>query len=174
MSTINRFIRGFTLVVNDNINLALDIDTLKLPTLEEIVESFQPGGSDLEIEIGGLGVKALSLQFKVKSHTPDTLGLFGRRPGIRDAFTGKKLIISEDDGSEHEHAIDVRGRLSKIDGEELAAGKATGYDHEIKSIWQYTELYDGRVMHRFNYRLGGWDIQNFQPVNSARRRVLFS
>lgn len=172
--SILRIVRGFTLYVNDNTNLALDIETMKLPTLEEITETFQPGGGDLEIDVSGLGTKALSLQFKLKSHTPDTLALFGGAPGVRHAFTGKKLVISEEDGSEHEHAIDVRGRIAKLEGEELAAGKATGYDHEIKSIWQYTEFYDGRVMHRFNFKLGGWDVRNFEPVNVARRRVLFS
>lgn len=169
-----RIVRGFTMVANDTNNLALDIETMKLPTLEEITETFQPGGSDLEIEIAGLGVKALALQFKLKTHSPTIIGLFGGPAGQRRNFTGKKLVISEEDGSEHEHAIDVTGRLSKIEGEELAAGKATGYDHEIKSIWNYTEFYDGRVMHRFNFKLGGWDVRNFQPVNDARRRILYS
>lgn len=169
-----RIVRGFTLYVNDDTNLALDIDTLKLPTLEEITETFQPGGSDLELEVAGLGVKALTMPFKIKSHTPETLGLFGGAPGVRHAFTGKKLVVSEEDGTEHEHAIDVVGRLSKIEGEALAGGKATGYDHEVKSIWRYTEYWDSRVMHRFNFKLGGWDVWNFQTVNATRRRVLFS
>lgn len=169
-----RIIRGFTLYVNDTVNLALDIETMKLPTLEEITETFQPGGSDMEIEIAGLGVKALTLPFKLKSHTPETIGLFGGAPGVRLPFTGKKLIISEEDGAEHEHAVDVRGRLSKVEGEEMSAGKATGYDHEIKSVWDYTEYWDGRVMHRFNFKLGGWQIRNFQAVNTSRRNILFS
>lgn len=168
-----RIVRGFTLYAADETNLALDIDTMKLPTLEEITEAFQPGGSDMEIEIGGLGVKALELAFKLKSHTPETIGLFGGAPGTRTAWTGKKLVISEEDGKEHEHAIDVSGRLAKVEGEELAAGKATGYDHLIKSIWTYTEFWDNRVMHRFNLKKGGWDIRNFVPVNDARRRILF-
>ncbi|MCC5780742.1 phage major tail tube protein [Nitratireductor sp. B36] len=168
-----RIVRGFTLYVNDNTNLALDIETLKLPTLEEIMENFQPGGSDLEIEVAGLGTKALTMPFKLKSHTPETLGLFGGAPGVRNNFTGKKLVISEEDGTEHEHAVDITGRLSKIEGEQLEGGKATGYDHEIKSIWSYTEYWDSRVMHRFNFKKGGWDIRNFAPVNETRRRILF-
>jgi hypothetical protein len=168
-----RIVRGFTLYVNDDTNLALDIDTMALPTLEEITETFQPGGSDMELEIAGLGVKALELKFKLKSHTPETIGLFGGAPGVRNNFTGKKLVVSEEDGTEHEHAIDVLGRLSKLEGEELKGGKATGYDHEIKSIWSYTEYWDARVMHRFNFKKGGWDIRNFEPVNEGRRRVLF-
>lgn len=169
-----RIVRGFTLYVADTVNLALDIETLKLPTLEEISEAFQPGGSDMEVEITGLGIKALSMQFKLKSHTPETLGLFGGPAGVRRSFTGKKLVISEEDGKEHEHAIDVTGRLSKIEGESMQGGKATGYDHEIKSIWTYTEYWDSRVLHRFNLKKGGWDIWNYQPVNTTRRSVLFS
>lgn len=169
-----RIVRGFTLYVNDSTNFALDIETLKLCSLEEIKETFQPGGADMEIEIAGLGIKALSMPFKLKSHTPETIGLFGGPPGVRQNFTGKKLVISEEDGSEHEHAVDVLGRLTKIEGEELKAGSATGYDHEIGSIWSYTEYWDSRVMHRFSLKLGGWDIWNFQPINTGRRRVLFA
>ena len=168
-----RILRGFTLYANDSINMALEIDTLRLPTLEEITETFQPGGSDMAIELTGLGVKELTMAFKLKSHTPELLGLFGGAPGIRNNFTGKKLIVSEEDGSEHEHAIDVTGRISKIDGEEMSGGKPSGYDHEIKSIWTYTEYWDSRIMHRFSFKKGGWDIRNFQPVNEGRRRVLF-
>lgn len=84
-----RIVRGFTLYVADTVNLALDIETLKLPTLEEISEAFQPGGSDMEVEITGLGIKALSMQFKLKSHTPETLGLFGGPAGVRRSFTGR-------------------------------------------------------------------------------------
>jgi P2 family phage contractile tail tube protein len=169
-----RIVRGFTLYVNDTVNLALDIETLKLPTLEEITETFQPGGSDMEVEIGGLGVKALTMPFKLKSHTPETIGLFGGPAGTRHNWTGKKLVVSEEDGKEHEHAIDVTGRLAKVEGEALAGGKATGYDHEVKSIWSYTEYWDGRVIHRFNMKKGGWDIWNFQSINTTRRSMLFS
>jgi phage tail tube protein FII len=168
-----RIVRGFTLVANDDNNLALDIDTMALPSLEEITETFQPGGSDMEVNITGLGVKAFTLKFKLKTHTPEVLGLFGGAPGIRNSFTGKKLVVSEEDGSEHEHAIDMLGRLSKIEGEELKGGKPTGYDHEINGIWTYTEYWDSRVMHRFNFKTGGWDIRNFEPINVGRRRVLF-
>lgn len=38
-----RIVRGFTLIVDDDVNLHLDLETLKLPTLEEITETYQPG-----------------------------------------------------------------------------------------------------------------------------------
>ena len=169
-----RIIRGFTLYINDDTNLALDIETLKLPTMEEHKEAFQPGGADVEFDVTGLGTKAFTMPFKLKSHTPATLAFFGGPPGVRQNFSGKKLIISEEDGSEHEHAVDVKARLTKIEGEQMSAGKATGYDHEIGSIWTYTEYWDSRVMHRYNMKLGGWDVWNFQAINTRRRLALFS
>lgn len=169
-----RILRGFTLIVNDNVNLVLDIAELKLPTLEEITETFQPGGGDVELEVSGLGTKAPTLPFKLKSHSPEIMGLYGGPPGKRNNFTGRKYIVSEEDGTEHEHAIDVLARLSKVEGEAMTAGKAAGYDNEIKSVWTYTEYWDSRVMHRFSYKLGGWDVWNFEPVNTNRRRILFT
>lgn len=62
-----RIVRGFTLIVDDDVNLHLDLETLKLPTLEEITETYQPGGSDMQIDVSGLGVKALSLQMTIRS-----------------------------------------------------------------------------------------------------------
>ncbi|TAA54807.1 phage major tail tube protein [Shinella sp. JR1-6] len=167
-----RILRGFTLVVDDDRNLGLDIKEMKLPVLEEIGESHHPGGSDMEIEIMGLGVKAFTLPFKLATHNPEIIGLFGGPPGFRRSFTGKKLVISDEDGKEHEHMFDCRARLSKVEGEAMTAGKIVGYDHEIKSFWNYTEFWDGRVMHRWNFKLGGWDIWNFQPYLPARRRIL--
>ncbi|GAA0599979.1 phage major tail tube protein [Paenochrobactrum glaciei] len=168
-----RILRGFTLNVNDNIKLALEIETLKLASLEEIMEEFQPGGSDLQTNITGLGTKALAIPFKVKSHNPELIGLYGGEPGKRHNFTGRKLVISEEDGSTHEHAVDVLGRLTKVDSEEMSGGKASGFDHEINGIWNYTEYWDNRILHRFNFKLGGWVVRNYEPVNSDRRRILF-
>ncbi|WP_406604355.1 phage major tail tube protein [Bartonella gliris] len=167
-----RIVRGFTLIVDDDVNLHLDLETLKLPTLEEITETYQPGGSDLQIDVAGLGVKALSMQMKIRSHTPEIIGIFGGPPGLRHKFTGKKHVVSEEDGREHEHSIDVTGRLVKVDSEGLTAGKATGYDCEIKNIWDYTEFWDGAVLHRFSFKRGGWLVRNGQEIGGRRRSIL--
>lgn len=168
-----RFLRGFTLYINDNINLALEIEELQLAELEEQKDPFQPGGSDMEIDITGLGVKAFTLKAKLKSHTPEVIGLFGGPPGIRHNITGKKLVISEEDGQEHEHAVDMKSRMIKLGSEAMKGGKATGYDMEFGSTWTYTEYWDGRPMHRFAFKRGGWDIWNFQQINAGRRSILF-
>lgn len=166
-------LRGFTLIVNDDMNLAIQIESMQLPGLEEITEDYQPGGSDLQIQIAGLGVKPLEAPFKLKGHMPAVAGLFGGAPGIRHTFTGKKFIVDELDGSEHEHAIDITGRLISVAEEEMGGGKASGYDHKIGSIIQYSYMADGKVLHRFNFAQGGWAVRNGVTVNEGRRRVLF-
>ncbi len=168
-----RLLRGFTLVVNDANNLGIEIEEAKLPSLEEKTEDFQPGGSDIEITVAGLGLKAPKMPFKLKSHNPLVTGLIGGPPGTRHDFTAKKFVVDEVDGSEHEHAIDIKGRLLKAEGEQMQAGKASGYDYEVGSILTYSESWDGRVMHRFSLLLGGWTTWNYQAVNEARRRILF-
>ncbi|MAA97771.1 MAG: phage tail protein [Stappia sp.] len=166
-------LRGFTLIVNDDKNLVLEIESLQLPALEEITEDFQPGGGDLQIQVAGLGVKALEAPFKLKSHSPAVTGLFGGPPGVRRTFTGKKFVVDELDGTEHEHAIDMTGRLISITEEEMSGGKASGYDHKIGSILNYSYMADGKVLHRFSFTAGGWMVRGGVPVNEGRRRVLF-
>jgi hypothetical protein len=166
-----RIIRGFTLYINDNINLALEIDALQLPPLEETTEAYHAGGADGEIGIAGLGTKELKMSFKLRSHTPEVPRYFNPAPGIRHAFTGRKLIIDEEDGTEHWHAIDMRARLTKISSQEMQGGKASGWDNEIGGVWEYNEYWDERLMHRFVFKRGGWVVKNYETVNSGRQQL---
>jgi len=93
---------------------------------------------------------------------------------VRQHFTGKALVIDEKDGTEVEHAIDIRGRLTKADPQEMQGGSATGYDFAIGSIDRYAHIVDGAVMSRFDFWSGGWAVWNFEPINDARRRILLS
>lgn len=172
--TAPRIMRGFTLVANDDINLSMVIDEMSLPTLEEHTETFQPGGANGEVDIAGLGTKALMLGAKVKGHTPQVAALFGGAPGVRHNWTGKQFIVDEETGEEYEHAVDILARLTKVDPGSAQGGKPNGHDFEIKSVWTYAEYWNGQILHRWNLKTGGWDIQNSLPVNSARRSFLNS
>lgn len=169
-----RILRGFTLVANDDINLAAIIEEMSLPVLEEITETFQPGGADGEVDIAGMGTKALVCAFKTKGNAPQLNTLFAGPAGKRHNWTGKKLVIDDVTGEEFEHAIDLSARLTKIDAGAAQGGKANSYDFELKSMLTYNEMWNGQVLHRFNLMTGGWDIQNGQPVNAHRRSFLFS
>lgn len=169
-----RIMRGFTLVANDDINLAAIIEEMSLAKLEETTETFQPGGADGEVDIAGTGTKALFVGIKAKGHALPMLNLFAGPAGTRQNWTGKKLVIDELTGVEYEHAVDFTGRLTKIDAGAAQGGKPNSYDYEIKSIFTYSEMWDGQVLHRFNLMTGGWDIMNSQPVNTHRRSFLFS
>ena len=75
-----RILRGFTLIADDDKNLHLEIDELKLPTLEEKSVDFTPGGSTGETDVP-LGITSkLEIPFKLISHNPLIDVLFGRHP----------------------------------------------------------------------------------------------
>lgn len=169
-----RFMRGFTLIANDDANMAMTIEEMSLPPLEENKETFQPGGADGEIEVAGLGTKALTIGLKVKGYTPEMQKLFAGAAGVRHSFTGKTFIVNEETGEEHEHVIDVLARLTKVAPSAAQGGKVSTYDYELSSIWTYSEFWDGEILHRFNLKTGGWDTQAGQPINSSRRNFLYS
>ncbi|ETS08063.1 hypothetical protein [Bartonella henselae] len=54
----------------------------------------------MQIDVNDTGVKALSLQMRVCSYTPKIIGIFGGTPDVRHKFTGKKHVVSEEDGRE--------------------------------------------------------------------------
>ncbi|MBA4783660.1 MAG: phage major tail tube protein [Rhizobiales bacterium] len=165
-------LRGFTLIVNDETNLALDIEEMKLPMLEEKSYDFTPGGSNVEIDIP-LGVtNKCELPFKTFSNNTDVTGLYGMQPGLRVPFTAIHHEIDEETGRDIEVTLDVLGRIMKVEREEAKGGEKSGYDFMISSIFRYSEVQDGRTFREYNFQLGGWTVINGVGVNEGRRRIL--
>src|SRR4051794_875225 len=77
---------GLNLYVGDdgpNNSKHLNLEDVKLPDLEELTQTFYPGGAIGQIDVGGMGLKALELTFKLKGWDPQALsqfGLSGRAP----------------------------------------------------------------------------------------------
>lgn len=165
-------LRGFTLLVNDNENLALEIEEMKLPTLEEKGYDHTPGGANVEIDVP-LGVTSkLELPFKTVSNNQVVSGLYGRPPGVRDVFTGVHHIVDEETGEDIELTLDVVGRVMKVEGENAKQGDKSGYDYMISSIWNYSEVRNGQVFRAYNIKLGGWTVNNGVGTGDGRRRIL--
>jgi P2 family phage contractile tail tube protein len=169
-----RILRGFTLVARDQVNLALEIEEMKLPTLEEKSVDFTAGGATGETAVP-LGItNKLEMQFKVMTHNPALDVLFGLPPGTRTAFTAVKSLFDDNDdsGKAIEVSIDLKARLMKIDPEQMKGGDKAGYDHMLSAITWYSEVHDGRVIREFNLSLGGWTILDGKTVNDDHARIL--
>lgn len=166
------FQRGFNLVVDDETSLHLEVEEMKAPMLEEKAFDFTPGGGTQEMDIP-LGVTSkLELPFKLATHNPKIVGLYGLPAGTRTPFTARQLIVDEEDGRELEATIDIRGRLMKLEAEQMKGGEKSGYDHTISAITWYQEVFDGKVVREMNWKRGGWTILNGVSVNQNRNSIL--
>ncbi|MCF6239589.1 MAG: phage major tail tube protein, partial [Candidatus Marinimicrobia bacterium] len=89
-------------------------------------------------------------------------------------FTGRKSLFDDEDdtGRVIEASIDVRGRLMKVDPEQMKGGDKAGYDHMISAITWYQEVHDGKVIRQFNFKRGGWTILDGASANDANRSAL--
>src|ERR1700710_1475648 len=59
-----------------------NLDSVTLPTYEEVGEAHHAGGAWGEIEWGNLGMKALKPSFKVKGHDPQVMSQIAKRQRI--------------------------------------------------------------------------------------------
>lgn len=166
------FLRNFTLIADDVLNLHLEIEEAKSPSLEEKDFDFTPGGATGEMNVS-LGItNKLEMGFKLATQNRDINKLFGLAPGIRTAFTMRKALFDDEDGRPIEATIDIKGRLMKIDPEAMKGGEKSGYDYMISSISWYQQVEDGKVIRQYNFKLGGWTVHDGNPTNVGVRSAL--
>ncbi len=120
----------------------LVLENHKLPDLEEITQDHHAGGAIAAIDVGGLGIKALTSTFKLKGHDPQTLSQFGIGGRTAFPFTSYGLIRNKNGGAAIQSKAVMWGRLTKIATEQHKRGEMMGHDHEIKEILRYA-LYFG-------------------------------
>ncbi len=169
-----RLMRMFTGVINDDINLALEIEEMQLAEMKEKLSEFQPGGSSMSVNAAGLGIQPLAVPVKLAGYNPNVAGFFGGPPGLRHNFTGKVFRVDEYSGEEGEHMVDLKGRLTELKGSSLKGGDLDKYDHVWDSITEYSESFNGKVLHRFKLQMGGWIVWRGEPINANGRSFIHS
>ncbi len=133
-------LRGVNLYVGDEgpetSSKHLLLEEFKLPSIEEQVESFRPGGVDLEYEVP-VGLNKLEASFKFKGMDPHTMGYFGIGYGERRRFTAYGALFNETDGAWKDAVAVIEGRLGQVEGDAWKKGDLAGQDYKISSIWFY-------------------------------------
>jgi phage tail tube protein FII len=156
-----------------NANKRNNLTSLKLPTLEEISASHHAGGAIGEIEVGGLGLRALQLTFKLAGHDPQVQSQFGLGQRGRQPFTTYGLI--RDKGISN-RAIEVKaiawGRLGRIEGDEFTRGDSLlGHDHMVHEILRYGVWFDGAEKYYYDWETGTWRVDGVDQ-NADERSIL--
>ncbi|WP_404291562.1 phage major tail tube protein [Microvirga sp. RSM25] len=156
-----------------NANKRNNLDSIKLPTLEEISATHHAGGAIGAIDISGLGLNPLEATFKQTGWDPQTMSQFGLGRRGRMPFTCYGML--RDKGISN-RAIEVKaimwGRLTRIEGDEFKRGDSLlGHDHTIKEILRYGLWYDGEEKYYYDWETGTWRVDGVDQ-NADERRIL--
>jgi P2 family phage contractile tail tube protein len=165
---------AFTMFVGDDgpdNSKHANIVSIKLPTLEEFSQSHFGGGAVGEVNIGNLGLKALEITFKTFGIDPQINSNFGLSDRGIMPFTIYNAIRNKDGSKPIERKIIVRGRLGRVDEDELKRGEAGGHDHTIHEILHYEVYFDGKEMYYYDYLSTTWRVNGGQG-NADIRRIL--
>jgi P2 family phage contractile tail tube protein len=150
----------------------LNLDTIKLPTLEEVTQTFYPGGGIGEIEVGGLGLKALESTFKIKGYDPQIMSQFGLGSRERKPFTVYGAARDKTGNKAKELKAIMRARLGRIDGDELKRGDLMGHDHKLHEVWHYELYWDGVEKYYYDFERNIWRVDGIDQnadVNNILR-----
>ena len=162
--------RGFNLYVDEDKNLFLEIEEMKLPKIEDETDEFSPGGSDYTIDVP-VGIAKLEAQFKLKGRGPLIRQLSAEKPGKRRRFTAYELIVDEQTGEEVQRVVTMEGRISAADPETSKRKEMVGYDYTLGSITLYEDVHDGDIIHRFNFFTNERTVDGVD-LNATSNRLL--
>lgn len=149
----------------------LTLESIKLPSLEEVTQSYTPGGSIGEIKVSGFGLKALESTFKVKGYDPQIMSQFGMNSRGRMPFTVYGAIRDKKGNGYVELKAVMEGRLIKIDGDDLQRAELAGHDHAIDEIWHYELHWAGKEKYYYDFLSSEWRVDGVSQ-DSARRNIL--
>lgn len=122
----------------------LVIKNQQIPDLEEMTQSHHAGGAIGEIEIGGLGVKALASKFKLTGWDPQTLSQFGINSRSAFPFTTYGNVRNKNGGVAVQAKAVMFGRLTKMSASDFKRGDLLEFDYEIKEILHYELWFAGK------------------------------
>lgn len=149
----------------------LSLQSVKLPSLEEKTAEHHAGGSIGVIEIGGLGINALNVTFKLIGSDPQTMALFGIGARNQVPYTIYGVARDKAGNAPVEIKAIAWGRMTKIDPGEFKAGELNEQDHEIKEITHYEYYENGSEIYFFDFFSSTWRV-NGQDQNADMKSIL--
>ncbi len=148
----------------DTLNAWRVLDTVDLPSIERAMASFAPGGHVMSAAFPE-EIKDLMARIKLRGYSPDVHGLVGREPGNYTTATWYENLISFRTGEQKGRVVSMKGLLNAVKPDRRQGMKKTGTEYDFSSIVLYTDSYDGRIVHKFDFFAGpGATIVNGQSI----------
>ncbi len=156
-----------------NASKHLSITENTLPILEEKTVEHHAGGSIGALEIGGLGLQALTQGFNLSGYDPQVMGQFGAvGANNNQAFTTYGVIRDKQGNAPIELRAVVWGRLTKLQKSTFKRGDLANQTHEIKEITHYELFWNGGELYFYDFYSSQWRINGVdqnQAVNAILR-----
>lgn len=142
----------------------LSLQSTMLPTLREKTQEHHPGGGVGAITIGGLGIEALELPFKLTGVDAQTKALFGLGSNASRFYTLYGVLRDKNSGRAIERKAVVRGRLTEISEGEFQRGQLVDQDHKITEITHY-ELYENKAeLYFYDFFSSTWRVNGIDQL----------
>lgn len=165
MSELPRYILRNCTIFVDRVSKVGQASEMTLPVPEEKVEEIRNAGMVMPIEVK-LGYEKLEVSFKMTAFDPETLKLFGLRPGLIKEFMITGALVDED-GATHSAVAYVRGFLKKAESDAWKPGERSESDYMV-SVRSYKLEIDGNPiveMDMFEVKVGG--VSQTRDIRSA-------
>lgn len=136
----------------------LQIMGITLPDMEQQTQEHRAGGAIGAIEIGGLGLNALSCNFKVAGYDPQLMSRFGLGLNATEPYTIYGVIRDKVDGTKKELRAVLRGIMAKLTKGEMKRGDLSDQDHTIKEIIHYELYFDKKEIYFYDWASNVWRV----------------
>lgn len=150
----------------------LQLAGVTLPPLEEKTAEHHAGGSIGAVDIGGLGLGALTIGVELSGFDPQAMGKFGLSGRAPVAFTIAGLVRDKATGRNIRIKAVAFGRLTKLEKSQIKGGEMATQTHEIKEILRYFLWWDGAEKYAYDWAASVWRVDGVDQWADARAAML--
>jgi hypothetical protein len=162
---------GLNLYVGDdgpNNSKHLNLEDVKLPELEELTQSFHPGGAIGQIEVGGMGLKALEMTFKIKGWDPQVMSQFGLSGAAPLFYTVYGVVRDKSGNAPIELKGVARGKLTRVNNDNLKRGDLMGSDFKISELLHYELYFNKAEKFFYDWQASTWRVDGVDQYSDER------
>lgn len=142
----------------------LKITDVTLPKLTEKTMEHHPGGGIGAIQIGGLGIEALEVGFKLVGFDPQSLAQFGLGGTGQVPYTILGAVRDKQTGTAIELKASIWGRMTEIDNGTWKRGDAAEQTHKIQEITLYSLTWNKSELYYYDFYNSVWRVNGASQV----------
>ncbi|MGX1100267.1 phage major tail tube protein [Amorphus sp. MBR-141] len=145
---MDRMIYGANWYV-DTINQRLRLAAVQLPELSRAKETIVTGGGWFAFDNPG-EIEGLEARFTLTGAHEDVRSLFGREPGDWTTFYYYERLRDITKGVNRGRVVILKGLVGTVRQPQIRGKRGGETEYSVSSMWQYQDLVDGKVIHRFD------------------------